>query len=143
LAFNLDPYLSATRSVIIYAGGIATTLGLASVGGVDIDTAKSGFDHILNGVKEIGVGVGILAPAGAAVWGMLTARLSSKVAKVQQAAPADLATAVAKVEPAVLAKATAAVPGVEKVVIKSSAGNGLAAAAADPAQPKITKEANS
>lgn len=37
-------------------------------------------------------------------------------------------------------KQTSSLPEVKQVVLKSSAGNGLAAAAADPAQPKIVKE---
>lgn len=37
-------------------------------------------------------------------------------------------------------KQTSSLPDVEKVVLKSSVQNGLAAAAADPSQPKIVKQ---
>lgn len=138
MTFNLDPYLSAARSVVIYASGLVTAFGVVSIGGVDIDTVKSGFDHLFNGVKEIGVGVGILAPAVMGLWGVLSARLSAKVAKVQTASPGELANAMAKVSPAELAAATVTVPDV-KVVVGPAAPRELQVAAADPSQPKITK----
>lgn len=110
---NTDQYLSTARVLIGAAGGIIGTLGVTAI---DPATLQEGFNHIFNGVKEIAVGIGILAPIGAGIWGFIRNSTKGKIA------------------------AAAADPDVAKVVVKPTASGGAAEAAADPTLPKVVKE---
>lgn len=114
MAVNLDQALSAARIAVGFAGGIVTTLGINAI---DPATLQEGFNHIFNGVKEIGVGIGILAPMGAAAWGVIR---NSRKAKIE---------------------AAAADPDVAKVLVKPGATGPVAALADDRNVPKVGKVA--
>lgn len=113
--FDISPYLASGRYVVTTGAAFAAGIGIHSLYGVSTDDIKTGFDHIFNGLNEIAVGVGILAPIAMGVWGTMASRLSSKVADVHAATPHELTAAVQSVAPAVLLDAAAGVPGVTKI----------------------------
>lgn len=115
MAINLDQALAAGRIAVGFAGGIVTTLGINAI---DPATLQEGFNHIFNGVKEIGVGIGILAPMGAAAWGMVRNSRSGKAKMLATEINADAA---------------------RPVVVKPDATGPLADLAADPTVPKVVK----
>lgn len=116
MAFDISPYLSGGRNVVSTMAGVALGVGITSVGGVSTGDLVAGFDHIFKGLNEIAIGVGIIAPAAMSAWAFAKGRLSSKVADVHAAAPADLASAVKAIAPVVLVDAAANAPGVTKII---------------------------
>lgn len=133
---KIDTYLAAGRYAVTYAGGVMTALGLSST--VDPQTLQDGFNHVFNGIKEVAVGFGILAPVAATTWGIFEQTIGRLVAKVHAASPADLMRAVVDQTPGTLAKATATIPGVQ-VTVSAAAPQSLRVLAADDMQPDIVK----
>ena len=128
---NWDQYASVARSVIIFSGGVLTTLGVLSA--TDMQTITGGLNDIGEGAKLIIKGVGAIIPVAAAAWGVYNSSLKSKVAAVNAAAPAALATAVAQVKPAEMIAAVDALPDVKGVVTQSTArGQALATSIPSP-----------
>jgi hypothetical protein len=115
MAFDIGPYFAGARYAVTTATAFGAGIGLHSIYGVSTDQVTAGFDHIFNGLNEIAVGAGILAPIVAGAWGVASSRFSSKVADVRAAAPADLASAVAKAAPTVILDAAANVPGTTQI----------------------------
>ena|SRR5579863_6482751 len=144
MALDIQPYLSAGRHVVSTAAGFAAGFGVHAVGGVSTDNIAQGFDHIFNGLNEIAIGVGILAPAGMAIWAAASSTLKSRVAAVQAASPSDLTTAVKQVAPNVLINAAAEAPGVTRIVATQAIAEAtpspkvVAAAAAVPGGPAVS-----
>ena len=110
---DLEPYYSVARSLGAAAGGALVTFGVLSVG--DAAAAGDAFGHILNGVKELSVGIGALAVPAATVWGYLSHRPGAVLASAQK------------------------IPDVKQIVVHSSAPatDPAAVAAADTKQPKV------
>jgi hypothetical protein len=115
MAFDIGPYLSSGRNVVSAVAGMAAGVGIVSVSGVPVADVVTGFDHIFKGLNEIAIGAGFLTPVAMGAWAFAKGRLSSKVADVHAAAPADLASAVAKAAPAVILDAAANVPGTTQI----------------------------
>jgi hypothetical protein len=111
---DVDKLLAAGRYAVTYAGGIVTALGLSS--DVDPSTLQSGFDHLFSGIKDVSIGLGILMPVAAGVWGVVEQTLPRLIAKLHARAPAVLAEAVRDVAPQVLAKTVSEIPGVQVAV---------------------------
>jgi hypothetical protein len=128
MTFDISPYLASGRYVVVTSTAMAAGFGIHSMYGVSTDQIKTGFDHIFNGLNEIAVGVGVLAPIAMGVWGTMAARLSSKVADVHAASPMDLVQAVHQVDasqlveamktvaPATLVNAAAELPSVHQII---------------------------
>lgn len=116
MAFDISPYLSGGRHVVTAAAAFAAGIGVHSVSGVSTDNIGVGFDHIFNGLNEIAIGVGILAPVAMGAWATVRGMLSSKIADVANASPADVVQAMQKASPATLVNAAAEVPGVSKII---------------------------
>lgn len=116
MAFDISPYLSGGRHVVTAAAAFSAGIGVHSLYGVSTDQVKEGFDHIFNGLNEIAVGVGVLAPIAMGAWATVKGLMSSKVADVRAAHPEVVTAAVAKAEPAVILDAAATVPGVTRIV---------------------------
>jgi hypothetical protein len=104
--------LAIGRNVVSGLGGAAVTFGVMSAS-QNADVA-SGFTHIFNGVQEISVGIGILAPIAMSVWASLR---SSPKAQVMAAGALPGVTVVATPSLADAAAASGSAPG----DVKSSA----------------------
>lgn len=146
MAFDISPYLSGGRHVVTAAAAFAGGFGLHSIYGVSTDQIKEGFDHIFNGLNEIAVGVGIVAPVAMGAWATVKGLMSSKVADVKAASPTVVAAAMAKVSPAEMVaalpdsaklRAVEAMPDVKAIVPVTGATGAVAAAVADPSRPKV------
>ena len=157
---DVNKVLTGARYAVTYVGGLVTALGLSST--VDPNALQSGFDHVFNGIKEIAVGVGILAPVAATAWGVFEQTVGRLVAKVHAVSPGDLLRAVSKNSPgtliqatanlapgnllnavsrnspATLAMATAALTGVQ-VTVSGAAPVALRTLAADDSYPDIVR----
>lgn len=118
---TFDRTLATGKHVVTFVGGFITALGVTTVGGLAPTDIQTNFDHIFNGVKEIGLGVGPLVAAAMAWWSQHNAKLSSKVADVRAAEPGVLVTAVQKVAPVVLRDAVAEQPEVAKIIVRTDA----------------------
>lgn len=122
---DLGPYYAGMRYAIATGGAVAATLGIIS--SVDAASLTSALNDIGDGVKLIMKGGGTIALIVAPIWGVVRSKLSSKVADVQTAAPAQLATAVAQIRPAEMVAAVNALPAVAGVVtLPTRAGSELA-----------------
>jgi len=79
--FNLTAEQQSTlHTIVVYLGGFATAFGIFTV--AEAQTLATSFDHIVNGVKEIAIGVGPLAALGAGLWSRYLAKPSVQVATV-------------------------------------------------------------
>lgn len=116
MAFDISPYLSGGRHVVTAAAAFAAGIGVHSVSGVSTDNIGVGFDHIFNGLNEIAIGVGILAPVAMGAIATFKGMLSSKVADVQKAEPAAVVQAMKTAAPNTLVNAAAEVPGVSQII---------------------------
>ena len=129
---NLDQQLSAIRTIIVFAMGIATALGVLHLTSQQTQEAMTNIDALLNGAKSIAA---IAGPIIAAVTGLISlykASLQSQVKTVSDAKPEALVQAVQAVSPVMLRDAVAAQPEVKSVVVTTKA-----AADASPS-PKVT-----
>jgi hypothetical protein len=144
------PYFSAIRSFAIFASGIGATLGLTSPG--ESSDIVSGVDHIIAGSKEIIVGVSMLTPVAMGVWGVWTHRPAAVVdaalthhkddvvaAVATMPGPEKLAAFIGIPDSAKMASVEA-LPDVAKIVVKPTASDGVADAAADRTRPKVVVE---
>jgi hypothetical protein len=116
---TFDRMLATGKHAVTFVGGFATAVGVVTVGGLAPTDIQTNFDHIFNGIKEIGLGVGPLAAAAMAWWAQHNSKLSAKVADVKAAEPTALVAAVQKISPVVLRDAVAQQPEVAKVVVVS------------------------
>lgn len=122
---DLGPYMSSLRTTGVFVGGIAVTVGVMS--STDATAATQALNDIGEGVKLIMKGGGVLVPIALGAWGVMKARLSSKVADVKTAAPADLAVAMTKVSPTEMIVAVKDMPIVAGVVTTNdTAGRAVA-----------------
>ena len=76
--FNIAPYIAAGRHVVTYGAGIATAVGVMSMG--QSNDVIAGFDHLFKGFNEIAAGLGILAPIAAGAYAAISATLKHQVA---------------------------------------------------------------
>lgn len=119
MTINVDQYLSFGKHLISYAAGGATIMGVVAVGGVNVDTLVSSFDHIFTGLKEISIGLGPIIAAGMGLWAAHKQSAAVKIADVT------------------------AMPGNPQIIVPPTApaDSPLRIAAADPTQPKVTMAA--
>lgn len=80
--------LALGKHAISYAAGIATAVGILTQ--VDSDTLITSVDHIVNGVKEIAIGVGPLVALGMGLWARYNSSLAAKKAAVIAATPGTM-----------------------------------------------------
>src|SRR5258708_5474609 len=114
--FNIGPYLAAGRHGVTATTAFAAGVGGHSVFGASTDDIATGFNHIFNGLNEIAIGVGVLAPIATAAYAEMSATVKSQVAALKSAAPKELVQAVKQVDPATLVNAAAEVPSVTKII---------------------------
>ena len=78
--FHYDQYMAAARPLIAAALSSAATVGLMTTP-VSHDV-MSGIDHIINGVREITIGVGLISPFAFSAWGAWRASRSQQIMSV-------------------------------------------------------------
>jgi hypothetical protein len=76
---TVDQALAAGRHAVSFGMGVAASLGVVKLQGVDLSVVGTSFDHIFNGIKEISVGV---APLATIAMGWWAAHRSSPAAQV-------------------------------------------------------------
>lgn len=128
---DLSPYFSSMRSVGIMAGTLLVGIGMLP----SFDTAAftQAVTDLADGTKLIMKGGGALLVIGLPIWGIIKSRLSSKVADVKAAEPAQFAAAVAQIQPVEMVAAVKDLPAVKGVITSDSpAGQAIAAAVPGP-----------
>lgn len=69
MSINLTPYFSVLRQAASMTGGMLIAFNIK---GADPTAITGGVDHIINGASEIAIGIGMLLPTGAAIWGAIS-----------------------------------------------------------------------